>query len=132
MLDARLAALADADAETHLNELPETLRLSQLHRDEQTDLLVQAWEAAAQAAIEDGLLTLDEENPLARYADHFGLRQSKLYWNGVQTTVVQAASYWTSPPASPPSGRTSPALTPLLPEIQSYSCHCRGQRKRRW
>ena len=41
--------------------------------------------------LEDGLLTLDEENALARYADHFGLSQQQLNRNGVQTTLVQAA-----------------------------------------
>ena len=53
--------------------------------------MVRAWEAAAQGVLEDGLLTLDEENALARYADHFGLSQQQLNRNGVQTTLVQAA-----------------------------------------
>ena len=42
-------------------------------------------------ALEDGLLSLDEENALARYADHFSLAQQALDQNGVQTSLVQAA-----------------------------------------
>ena len=91
MLDARLAALADADADTHLSELSEALRRSQLYKDEQMNLLVRAWETAVEGVLEDGLLTLDEENALARYVDHFGLTQQQLNRNGVQTALVQAA-----------------------------------------
>ena len=42
-------------------------------------------------ALEDGLLSLDEENALARYADHFSLTQQALDRNGAQTSLVQAA-----------------------------------------
>ena len=91
MLDARLAALADADVDTHLSELSEALRRSQLYKDEQMNLLVRDWEAAVEGVLEDGLLTLDEENALARYVDHFGLTQQQLNRNGVQTALVQAA-----------------------------------------
>ena len=52
---------------------------------------MRAWEAAAQGALEDGLLTMDEENALYRYADHFRLTPSQLNRNGVQTSLVQAA-----------------------------------------
>ena len=41
--------------------------------------------------MEDGLLSLDEENALTRYADHSGLTQEDLNRNGTQTSVVQAA-----------------------------------------
>ena len=37
------------------------------------------------------LLTLDEENALNRYMDHFGLAQSQMNQNGVLTQVVKAA-----------------------------------------
>ena len=40
---------------------------------------------------EDGLLSLDEENALTRYADHFGLNQRNLDRNGTRTSLVQAA-----------------------------------------
>ncbi len=44
-----------------------------------------------EAALEDGLITLDEENSLNRYIDHFGLTQNQMDQNGVLTQVVKAA-----------------------------------------
>ena len=62
-----------------------------LGQGEANRLLIRAWETAVQGALEDGLLSLDEENALARYADHFSLTQQALDQNGVQTSLVQAA-----------------------------------------
>ena len=42
-------------------------------------------------ALEDGLLSLDEENALSRYASRFNLGQQALNANGAQTSLVQAA-----------------------------------------
>ena len=91
MLDARLAAIAVDDPQTHLRELAESLRQSTLNADEKTNLLTRAWEAAVESALEDGLLTLDEENALNRYMDHFGLSQDRLDRNGVLTQMVKGA-----------------------------------------
>ena len=44
-----------------------------------------------EGALEDGLLSLDGENALAKYAAHFGLKQHDLDGNGAQTSLVQAA-----------------------------------------
>ena len=44
-----------------------------------------------EGTLEDGLLSLDEENALAEYADYFSLCQHDLDRNGVQTNLVQAA-----------------------------------------
>ena len=44
-----------------------------------------------EGALEDGLLSPDEENALEKYAAHFGLTQQDLDGNGVQTSLVQAA-----------------------------------------
>ena len=52
---------------------------------------MRAWEAAVEGTLEDGLLTLDEENTLARYMELFHLTPEQLNRNGVQTTLVQAA-----------------------------------------
>ena len=41
--------------------------------------------------LEDGLLFLDEENALAKYADYFSLTQQDLDRNGAQTSLAQAA-----------------------------------------
>ena len=61
--------------------------MSNTHR---RQLLIRAWEEAVEGALEDGLISLDEENALAQYADHFDLTQEELNRNGVQTTMVQA------------------------------------------
>ena len=62
-----------------------------LDPEETTRLLIQAWEAAVEGALEDGLVSLDEENALAKYSAHFNLTQDDLDQNGVQTSLVQAA-----------------------------------------
>ena len=90
-LDARLAAIATQDPDTHLNELSESLRTSGLPQDEQTAILIRAWEAAVEGVLEDGLLTLDEENSLYRYLDHFNITTSRVNDAGVHTSIVKAA-----------------------------------------
>ena len=91
MLDARLAAIAVFDGGDHLESLTETLRQSNLSHDDQTMLLVQAWEAAVEGALEDGLFTLDEESALSRYMNHFNLSQSQMDAHGVHTSLIKAA-----------------------------------------
>ena len=91
MLDARLAAIAVFDGGAHLESLTETLKQSTLYKDEQCMLLVQAWEAAVEGALEDGLFTPDEENALTRYINHFNLSQSQLDAHGVHTSLIKAA-----------------------------------------
>ena len=65
-LDARLAAITTSDPDTHLNGLAQSLRDSGLTQGQQTAILVRAWEAAVEGALEDELVTLDEENALNR------------------------------------------------------------------
>ena len=91
MLDARLAAIAVFDGGAHLHSLTETLRQSNLSQNEQTMLLVQAWEAAVEGALEDGLFTLDEGNALTRYINHFNLTQAQVDTHGVHTSLIKAA-----------------------------------------
>ena len=81
-LDARLAAIATSDPDTHLNELADSLRQSGLNQGQQAALLVRAWEAAVEGSLEDGLLTLDEENALHRYLDHFNIAAAQVDDNG--------------------------------------------------
>ena len=75
----------------YLQDLALTIRQTDLGQGEANWLLIRAWETAALGALEDGLLSLDEENALARYADHFSLAQQDLDRNGVQTSLVKAA-----------------------------------------
>ena len=51
--------------------------------------MVQAW-AVLEGSLEDGLFTLDEENALTRYINHFTLRQSQLDAHGVHTSLIKA------------------------------------------
>ena len=44
-----------------------------------------------EGVLEDGLLTLDEENALNRHIDHFKLDRHQLDRNGVLTQVVKSA-----------------------------------------
>ena len=75
-------------------------------------ILIRAWEAAVEGALEDGLLSLDEDNALAKYAAHFGLTQQDLDGNGVQTSLVQAAVIRDVTGASSPSGSWRAATSP--------------------
>ena len=91
VMEARLAAISVRDGDCHLQDLALSIRQAGLGQGEANRLLIRAWETAVQGALEDGLLSLDEENALARYADHFSLAQQALDQNGVQTSLVQAA-----------------------------------------
>ena len=91
VMEARLAAISVQDWDGHLRDLALSIRQADLGQGEANRLLIRAWETAVQGALEDGLLSLDEENALARYADHFSLTQQALDQNGVQTSLVQAA-----------------------------------------
>ena len=91
MMEARLAAISVHDGEQHLQELMDAIRQAGLDPGETTRLLIRAWEAAVEGALEDGLVSLDEESVLAKYTSHFNLTQQDLDGNGAQTSLVQAA-----------------------------------------
>ena len=75
MMEARLAAISTRPGDDHLRELTLTLRKANLGRDETNRLFIRAWETAVEGTLEDGLLSLDEENALTMYANHFSLTQ---------------------------------------------------------
>ena len=75
MLEARLAATSVRDGDGHLRDLEDALQEARLDFHQRRRILIRAWEAGVEGALEDGLLSLDEENALARYAAHFGLEQ---------------------------------------------------------
>ena len=91
MPEARLAAISVQDGEGHLRDLALSIRQAGLGQGEANRLLIRAWETAVEGALEDGLLSLDEENALAKYAGYFSLTQQDLDQDGVQTSLVQAA-----------------------------------------
>ena len=86
---ARRAALDQGGGA--LQELDNALRRAMMSNTHRRQLLIRAWEEAVEGTLEDGLISLDEENALAQYADHFDLTQEELNRNGAQTTMVQAA-----------------------------------------
>ena len=90
MTSARQAALAASDAEARLQGLRESLAGSELSGAEQSGLLVAAWEAAVETALEDALLTREEEAALTRYMDHFNLQTTQVNANGAYRSLVEA------------------------------------------
>ena len=53
--------------------------------------MIRAWAAAVEDALEDGLLTLDEESALHRYLDHFEVLPEQVDGNGVLTSMIKSA-----------------------------------------
>ena len=90
-MEARLAAISPRDGDQHLQDLSLAIRQAGLAGVKAKGLQVRAWEAAVEGTLEDGLVSLDEENALAKYISHFSLTQQDLDRNGVQTSLVQAA-----------------------------------------
>ena len=88
---ARHAALATGDSGAALQELENTLRRARISNTHRRQLLVRAWETAVEGAIEDGILSLDEEDALHQYLDRFGLTSGDVNANGAHTSTVQAA-----------------------------------------
>ena len=91
MMEARLIAISPRDGDQHLQDLSLAIRQAGLAGVKAKGLQVRAWEAAVEGALEDGLVSLDEENALAKYISHFSLTQQDLDRNGVQTSLLQAA-----------------------------------------
>jgi len=55
-------------------------------------VLIKAWEDVVQAALEDGVLTLEEEESLVRAQRHFGWEQHQLNVNGAYTRLVESGA----------------------------------------
>ncbi len=90
--DARLAALATTDGGARLDKLDATVTQSELSPIERRLLLAQAWEAAVEGSLEDGVLSLDEENSLLLYMRRFKLSQSDLNASGGYTNMIKSAT----------------------------------------
>ena len=86
---ARRAAIGQGGGGT-LQELDNALRRTSMSNTHRRQLLARAWEEAVEGAIEDGLISLDEENALSQYLDHFGLTTTDVNLNSAHTSVVQA------------------------------------------
>lgn len=88
---ATKAALSPSD----LSSIQQTLRsiAASSYVDDHTlkELLAQAWEAAASQALEDHVLSEEEEHSLATFKDHFAVPTEALDRNGAYSMVLKAA-----------------------------------------
>ena len=92
VLAARLAALSTEEGDQHLNAISDSLRESGLTDGQARSMLVRAWETAVQGALEDGVISLDEEHALLLYLHHFDLSSADVNVNGAHTTLVKAGA----------------------------------------
>ena len=92
MLDARLTAVSVSGGEAALQELADSVRELELSPSEERQLLAQAWEAAVEGSLEDGVLSLDEEAALVHYLSHFGLSAADADRNGAHRNMVKSAT----------------------------------------
>ena len=65
MIEARLAAISVHDGDQHLQELDGAMLEGRLEPHQRRRILIPAWEAAVEGALEGGLVSLDQENALA-------------------------------------------------------------------
>ena len=78
MLNARRLALTPSDTYNHLDELQSSVRALRLPPDETRQLLIDAWVAAVEGSMEDGILTQAEENALFRYMAYFNFSRDEV------------------------------------------------------
>ena len=110
MLDARLAALVTSNPREHLNGVSDALSDLRMSPADESHLLVQAWEAAVEGSLEDGVLSLDEEAALIRYLNHFNLRVPDVDGNGAHRNMVKSAAI-------------RELSEGIIPERQNHSSH---------
>ena len=87
---ARLAALNVGDSGTAHDEISRALDASGLSPEEQRAVLVDGWARAVSHALEDHLMSLDEEAALTRYMERFNLGQNDLNEHGAFRDFVKA------------------------------------------
>ena len=88
---ARRAALSTGDGGAALQELDNTLRRAMMSAASHRQPLIRGWEEAVETSIEDGIVTLDEENALFQYPDCLGLSAAEVNADGAHTSLIQAA-----------------------------------------
>ena len=90
--DARTTALTNAEGDEQLVSLSDTLVEAGLVGEQAREVLVRGWETAVQGALEDGVISEDEEAALSRYLDYFGIEQAQADRSGALTTLVKAGA----------------------------------------
>ena len=90
--EARKCALEVRGGRGHLEEIDRHMDEAHLEGHQRRNLIISAWEQAVEGSLEDGLLSLDEENALLKYMKHFNLEETELNRRGVHLNMVQAAA----------------------------------------
>ena len=89
---ARTTALTNAEGDERLVALSDTLVEAGLVGGQSHEVLVRGWETAVQGALEDGVISEDEEAALSRFLDYFGIEQVQADRHGALTTLAQAGA----------------------------------------
>ena len=89
---ARTTALTNANGDERLVSLSDTLVEAGLMGEQSREAMVRGWETAVQGALEDGVISEDEEDALSRYLDYFGIEQAQADRSGALTTLVKAGA----------------------------------------
>ncbi len=87
---ARLAALSVGAPDAAHDEVSAALDHSAFSPEEQRAILIEGWAMAVSHALEDDLLSLDEEAALTRYMERFNLGQDDLNEHGAFRNFVKA------------------------------------------
>jgi len=74
-----------------LPQLESIAKKSYISNDKIREILIQSWSCAVTDFLEDGVLSKDEENYLAKFKKHFNLTQAELDSDGSLTKTVKAA-----------------------------------------
>jgi len=85
------SALAPADPASIRFQLADIAQRSFIKYGEERSLLVDGWQGAVEAALDDGILNAEEEHSLMAFAEGFSLTQQDLDQSGAYSRVVRAA-----------------------------------------
>ena len=89
---ARRSALEVRGGKDHLEEISRQIKEAGLSGPDRKEVIISAWEKAVERSLEDGLLSLDEENALLKYMKHFDLQENEMNRRGVHLNMVQSAA----------------------------------------
>lgn len=84
------AALESAHTPSLESQLAEIARRSYIKPYERKKILIEGWQQAVDTALEDGVLTAEEEDSLTKFGNSYSLSQEDLNTNGAHTRFVQA------------------------------------------
>lgn len=90
-LGAEAQRAAVANEAGRLDAFASSLGAAELTADERRQLAIDAWETAVERALEDGVLSLDEEGALIRYLRRFDLCPADVNGNGAHRSMIEAA-----------------------------------------